>query len=111
MLRAVPAYFQTQIWGVIVMFGAVIMLFFVPWLDRSPVKSVRYRGPLFKIALVLFAVSFSALTWLGMQPTTDLYTLLARLGTFIYYAFFLAMPWYTTVDRTRPVPERVTYGH
>jgi len=111
MLRAVPAYFQTQIWGVIVMFGAVMLVFFVPWLDRSPVKSIRYRGPLFKIALALFAVSFAGLTWLGMQPTTDLYTVLARVGTFVYYAFFLAMPWYTKIDKTRPVPERVTYGH
>ena len=111
MLRAVPAFFQTQIWGVIVMFGAVVLLFFVPWLDRSPVKSVRYRGPIFKVALALFAVTFVGLNWLGMQPTTDLRTTLAQVGTFIYYAFFLAMPWYTTIDKTKPVPERVTYDH
>ncbi len=111
MLRAIPSYFQTQIWGVIVMFGAVMLLFFVPWLDKSPVKSVRYRGPLFKAALVLFTVSFVMLTYLGMQPPSDLYTLLARLGTFVYYAFFLAMPWYSRFDQTKPVPERVTYGH
>jgi ubiquinol-cytochrome c reductase cytochrome b subunit len=111
MLRAVPAFWQTQIWGVIVMFGAVLLLFFVPWLDRSPVKSVRYRGIYFKVALALFAVSFVGLTWLGMQPTTDLYTTLARIGTFIYFAFFLAMPWYSKADKTKPVPDRVTYGH
>jgi ubiquinol-cytochrome c reductase cytochrome b subunit len=111
MLRAVPSYFNTQIWGVIVMFGAVLLLFFLPWLDRSPVKSVRYRGPIFKIALAVFAVSFVMLTYLGMQPASDLYTWLARIGTIAYYAFFLAMPWYTTIDRTRPVPERVTDGH
>ena len=108
MLRAVPAFFNTQIWGVIVMFGAVLLLFFLPWLDRSPVKSIRYRGPYFKIAVTLFAVSFVVLNWLGMQPTTTLYTLLAQIGTFIYYAFFLAMPWYTSIDSTKPVPDRVT---
>jgi ubiquinol-cytochrome c reductase cytochrome b subunit len=107
MLRAVPSYFNTQIWGVIVMFGAVLLLFFLPWLDRSPVKSIRYRGPLFKIAVALFAVSFVGLNWLGMQPTTALRTTLAQIGTFIYYAFFLAMPWYTTIDKTKPVPDRV----
>ncbi|MGH8441866.1 MAG: cytochrome b [Nevskiaceae bacterium] len=111
MLRAVPAFFQTQIWGVIVMFGAVMLLFFVPWLDRSPVKSIRYRGPLFKIALTVFAVTFVGLNWLGMQPTTDLRTVLAQIGTFLYYAFFLGMPFYTSMDSTKPVPERVTYGH
>ena len=111
MLRAVPAFFQTQIWGVIVMFGAVMLLFFVPWLDRSPVKSIRYRGPLFKIALTVFAITFVGLNWLGLQPTTNLYTLLARIGTFLYYAFFLGMPFYTSMDTTKPVPERVTYGH
>ena len=108
MLRAVPAFFQTQIWGVIVMFGAVLLLFFLPWLDRSPVKSVRYRGPYFKIALALFGVSFVGLNWLGMQPTTELRTLLAQIGKIIYYAFFLAMPWYSAHDKTKPVPDRVT---
>jgi ubiquinol-cytochrome c reductase cytochrome b subunit len=111
MLRAVPSYFNTQIWGVIVMFGAVLLLFFLPWLDRSPVKSVRYRGPIFKTALAVFAASFVMLTYLGMQPPSDLYTWLARIGTVAYFAFFLAMPWYTTIEKTKPVPERVTDGH
>jgi len=111
MLRAVPAFLETQIWGVIVMFGAVVLLFFLPWLDKSPVKSIRFRGPIFKTAVALFAVAFIGLTWLGMQPTTTLYTLLAQAGTIIYYAFFLAMPWYTKIDQTKPVPERVTDGH
>jgi len=111
MLRAVPSFFHTQIWGVIVMFGAVLLLFFVPWLDKSPVKSVRYRGPLSKIALALFVVSFVMLNYLGMQPTTVARTYLAQLGTIVYYAFFLAMPWYSAHDKTKPVPERVTDGH
>jgi len=108
MLRAVPSFFNTQIWGVIVMFGAVLLLFFVPWLDRSPVKSIRYRGPLSKIALALFVVSFVMLNWLGMQPTTVARTYLAQIGTILYYAFFLAMPWYSKHDRTKSVPDRVT---
>ena len=108
MLRAVPSYFHTQIWGVIVMFGAVALLFFLPWLDRSPVKSIRYRGPYFKTAVGLFAVTFVGLNWLGMQPVSDTYKVLAQIGTFIYYAFFLAMPLYTSIDKTKPVPDRVT---
>src|SRR5689334_9625867 len=111
MLRAVPAFFQTQIWGVIVMFGAVLLLFFLPWLDRSPVKSIRYRGPIFKVAVMVFAVTFVVLNWLGMQPASGALKTLAQVGTIIYYAFFLAMPWYTTIDKTKPEPERVTYGH
>ena len=111
MLRAVPAFLNTQIWGVIVMFGAVALLFFLPWLDKSPVKSIRYRGPIFKVAVMLFAATFVGLNWLGMQPTSDLYTWLARFGTAYYFAFFLAMPWYTKIDKTKPVPERVTDGH
>jgi len=111
MLRAVPSFFATQIWGVIVMFGAVLLLFFVPWLDRSPVKSIRYRGIMSKVALALFVVSFVMLSYLGMQPTTVARTYLAQFGTIIYYAFFLAMPWYSGRDRTRPVPDRVTDGH
>jgi ubiquinol-cytochrome c reductase cytochrome b subunit len=111
MLRAVPSYFHTQIWGVIVMFGAVLLLFFLPWLDRSPVKSIRYKGPITKTAVALFAISFVGLNWLGMQPTTALRTTLAQIGTIIYYAFFLGMPWYSKIDKTKPEPERVTYGH
>jgi ubiquinol-cytochrome c reductase cytochrome b subunit len=108
MLRAVPSYFHTQIWGVIVMFGAVALIFFLPWLDRSPVKSIRYRGPLFKVSVALFAVTFVMLNYLGMQPTTAGRTTLAQLGTFIYYAFFLGLPWISKYDSYKPEPERVT---
>jgi ubiquinol-cytochrome c reductase cytochrome b subunit len=111
MLRAVPSFFHTQIWGVIVMFGAVLLLFFLPWLDRSPVKSIRYRGPLFKVAVALFAVTFVGLNWLGMQPTTALRTTLAQIGTIIYYAFFLGLPLISKLDTYKPEPARVTYGH
>ena len=116
MLRAVPALLGTQFWGVLVMGGAVLIFFLLPWLDRSPVKSIRYKGPYFKIALTLFVISFMVLGWLGTQPTdflgklggTDMAVILARLFTVVYFAFFLLMPWYTGIDKTKPEPDRVT---
>ena len=88
--------------------AAIVFLFFLPWLDRSPVRSIRYRGPLFKAALTLFVVSFLVLGWLGTQPATPALTNLARLFSAVYFAFFILMPWYTAIDKTKPVPERVT---
>jgi ubiquinol-cytochrome c reductase cytochrome b subunit len=116
MLRAVPAFLGTQFWGVLVMGGAVLILFLLPWLDRSPVKSIRYKGPYYKIALALFTISFLVLGWLGTQPTdflgklggTDTAVVLARLFTLVYFLFFILMPWYTRIDSHRPEPERVT---
>ena len=107
-LRATPSFFGTQIWGVIAMFGAVVILFFLPWLDRSPVKSIRYKGPIFKTAVGIFAVTFVMLNYLGMQPPSVTGTLLSQIGMGLYFAFFLLMPWYTKIDKTKPVPERVT---
>ena len=103
-LRAIP----NKLMGVIAMFSAVVVLFLVPWLDRSKVKSIRYKGPLFKIALALFTVSFVILLYLGMQKPDPLYTLISRVCTFIYFAFFILMPWYSAIDKTKPEPERVT---
>ena len=118
MLRAVPAMFGSQFPGVIVMGAAVVIFFLLPWLDRGKVKSIRYRGPLFRAALAVFVVTFIILGWLGVQPTdflgkvgsTDLEmaTLLARIFTIIYFLFFLAMPWYTRADKELPEPSRVT---
>jgi ubiquinol-cytochrome c reductase cytochrome b subunit len=110
MLRAVPSFAGTQVWGVLVMGGAVLILFFLPWLDRSPVRSVRYRGPIFKFMLGVFVVSFIALGVCGLKPPSGIYPMLARVCTIAYFAFFLLMPWYTKIDRVKPVPERVT-GH
>jgi len=104
-LRAVP----DKLGGVLMMGGAIIMLFLLPWLDRSPVRSIRYRGWMYKLPLALFTVSFVALGYLGMQPATELYTNLARVATFFYFAFFLLLPWLSVADKTKPVPERVTY--
>jgi ubiquinol-cytochrome c reductase cytochrome b subunit len=104
-LRAVP----DKLMGVIAMGGAIVFLFLLPWLDRSPVKSIRYRGPLFKIALTIFIISFLALGYLGTQPATGLYTMLARVFSAIYFLFFILMPFYTKIDKDKPVPERVTF--
>jgi ubiquinol-cytochrome c reductase cytochrome b subunit len=94
--------------GVIVMGAAVVILFFLPWLDKSPVKSIRYRGPIYKSMLALFVVAFFLLGYLGTQAPTDLKTLLAQVGTAVYFAFFVLMPIYTRIDPTKPVPDRVT---
>ncbi|MCQ4165175.1 cytochrome bc complex cytochrome b subunit [Tahibacter sp. P2K] len=104
MLRVVP----DKLLGVLVMFGAIIVLFFVPWLDRSPVKSYRYRGWISKIALALFALSFIWLGKIGAGPGTDpIETVIGRVLTFIYFAFFITMPIWSKIDSTKPVPERV----
>jgi ubiquinol-cytochrome c reductase cytochrome b subunit len=108
MLRAVPPMFGSQFPGVVVMFAAILIMFFVPWLDRSPVKSIRYKGLLSKVALGLFAVTFVVLAYLGLQPATPTATLMAQIFTALYFAFFLLMPIYSKIDKTKPVPERVT---
>jgi ubiquinol-cytochrome c reductase cytochrome b subunit len=110
MLRAVPSFAGTQVWGVLVMGAAIVVLFFVPWLDRSPVLSIRYRGPIYKIALGVFSVAFIVLGVCGLKPPSGIYPLLAKICTGLYFAFFLLMPWYTKIDSVKPVPERVT-GH
>jgi ubiquinol-cytochrome c reductase cytochrome b subunit len=104
-LRAVPS----KLFGVLLMGVAVLAFFFVPWLDRSRVKSIRYRGWLYRGFLIAFAISFLALGYLGLQPATPAYTNAARVFAVVYFAFFILMPWYTKADQTRPVPERVTY--
>jgi ubiquinol-cytochrome c reductase cytochrome b subunit len=108
MLRAVPSFAGTQVWGVLVMGSAIVVLFFLPWLDRSPVKSIRYRGPIYKLALAIFSVSFIILGVCGVKPPSGIYPLLAKICTALYFAFFLLMPWYTRLDSVKPVPERVT---
>ncbi|MGV6826513.1 MAG: cytochrome b [bacterium] len=107
-LRAVPSFAGTQIWGVLAMFASLIVLFFMPWLDKSPVRSIRYKGPIFKFALVVFVICFVVLGYLGMKSATPERTLVAQICTVLYFAFFLLMPWYSKIDKTKPVPERVT---
>ena len=105
MLRAVP----DQQLGALLMLLSIVVFFFLPWLDRSPVKSIRYKGILSKIFLAGFVVSFVALGYFGMMPAEGTYVILARIFTIIYFAFFLLMPWYTRVEKTSPVPQRVTF--
>jgi ubiquinol-cytochrome c reductase cytochrome b subunit len=107
-LRAVPSMMGSAFPGVVAMFASILIMFFLPWLDRSPVKSIRYKGMLTKMLLMLFVIDFIMLGFLGTQPTTKLYTILAQIGTAYYFAFFLLMPIYSKLDKTKPVPERVT---
>jgi ubiquinol-cytochrome c reductase cytochrome b subunit len=122
-LRAVPPLFNSQFPGVLAMGIATIILFFLPWLDHSPVKSIRYRGSLYKGWLAAFVIVFLILGYLGTTPTTvwgqfrdpwdildtkDVATWVARLCTIVYFLFFFLMPWYTARDKVKPVPDRVT---
>ena len=107
-LRAVPSMAGSAFPGVVAMGASIVLFFFLPWLDRSPVHSIRYKGPIVKIAIGIFVVVFIVLGWLGTQPATQLLTLLAQVCTALYFAFFLLMPIYTKMDKTKPVPERVT---
>ena len=107
-LRAVPPMFGSQFPGVIAMGMAIVVMFLLPWLDRSPVKSIRYRGAIYKWALALFVIAFFVLSYLGTQSVSELKTWLARIFSVIYFAFFIFMPWYTRIDKTKPEPERVT---
>src|SRR4051812_27895053 len=119
-LRAVPPLFNSQFPGVVAMGAAVMIFFLLPWLDRSPVKSIRYKGPLVKIALAIFVIVFLILGYLGTEPTNvwgqfgawlsnaDRATVVARICTIVYFLFFLLMPWYTKIDTVKPEPARLT---
>ena len=111
MLRAAtfPLFgLDAKFWGLVVMAGAIVLPAVLPWLDRSPVKSIRYKGPVSRGFLAIFVISFFILGYLGMQHPTAGRTLVAQICTAIYFGYFLLMPWYTKVEKTKPVPERVT---
>ncbi|BBI98807.1 cytochrome b [Ferrigenium kumadai] len=108
-LRAVPPMFGSQFPGVVAMGVATVIFFFLPWLDRGKVKSIRYRGPIYKTFLTLFVISFIGLGYLGLMPATPTYTLISRVLAVVYFAFFFLMPWYTKIDKTKPEPSRVTF--
>ena len=111
MLRAVTYPFlgiDAKLWGLIVMGGAILIPAALPWLDKSPVKSMRYKGTISKVMLVLLVVSFVVLGYLGVKSPTPGRTLVAQIGTLVYFAYFVLMPWYTRVEKTKPEPERVT---
>jgi ubiquinol-cytochrome c reductase cytochrome b subunit len=100
---------EPKVWGVVLMGVAVMIFIPLPWLDLSPVKSIRYKGPIFKSALAVFVIAFVLLGYLGTQPVTDIGTIISQVCTALYFLFFLLMPWYSTMDKCKPVPERVTW--
>ncbi|MEO0575907.1 MAG: cytochrome bc complex cytochrome b subunit [Pseudomonadota bacterium] len=104
-LRAVPH----KLTGVVLMGAAVLLPLFLPWLDKSPVRSIRYKGLITKFALGAFVIAFIGLGYLGLKPSSGLYVLLARILTVVYFAFFVLMPVWSKMDKTKALPERVVY--
>jgi ubiquinol-cytochrome c reductase cytochrome b subunit len=107
---AILGGFDAKFWGVVVMGGAVIILFFLPWLDRSLAKSIRYRPGWHKILYGVFVFFFLVLGYLGSQPPSPTGNLISQVGTLVYFGFFLLMPWWSRVGTFKPVPERVTFA-
>ena len=105
MMMAIDAKF----WGVVAMGGGVIVLFFLPWLDNCAVKSIRYRPDWHKYLYAVFVVDFLVLGYLGTQPVSPIYSRVAQVGTLFYFAFFILMPWWSQLGKTKPVPDRVNY--
>ncbi len=114
-LRAVtyPLFgIDAKFWGVVAMGASALIFVLLPWLDRSPVKSIRYRGPIYKTFLAAFVISFFVLGYLGVLPPTPVRTLVSQICAVIYFAFFLLMPIYSSIDKCKPEPDRVTTsGH
>ena len=103
------AFIDAKFWGVVVMGGSVVIFFFLPWLDHSPVKSIRYRPGFHKTLLILFVIAFAVLGYLGIQPPSPIGSIISQIGTILYFAFFLAMPIWSQIGTFKPVPERVTF--
>ena len=101
---------DAKFWGVVVMGGAVIILFFLPWLDNSPVKSIRYRPDWHKYMYGVFVVNFVVLAYLGVQPPSAIGERVSQVGTLFYFGFFLLMPWWSGLGQAQPVPDRVTFA-
>jgi ubiquinol-cytochrome c reductase cytochrome b subunit len=99
---------DAKVWGVVLMGGSVMLFALLPWLDQSPVKSIRYKGPIYKSVLAMFVVSFLVLGYLGVLPPTPVGTIVSQVCSILYLAFFALMPWYSRMDKTQVVPERVT---
>jgi len=101
---------DAKFWGVVVMGGAVVILFFLPWLDHSPVRSIRYRPQWHKAVYGVFVVNFIVLAYLGVQPPSPLGERVSQIGTLFYFGFFLLMPWWSRLGEFKPVPDRVTFA-
>jgi ubiquinol-cytochrome c reductase cytochrome b subunit len=108
-LAALLLTFEAKFWGVVVMGGAVIILFFLPWLDYCPVKSIRYRPDWHKWVYAVFVVNFVILGYLGVQAPSPIGERVSQIGTLLYFGFFLLMPWWSRLGQCKPVPERVTF--
>jgi ubiquinol-cytochrome c reductase cytochrome b subunit len=101
--------FDAKFWGVVIMGGSVVILFFLPWLDKSPVRSIRYRPDFHKYIYGIFVISFVILGYLGIKPPSPLFEKISQVCTIYYLAFFLAMPWWSKMGKFKPVPDRVTF--
>jgi ubiquinol-cytochrome c reductase cytochrome b subunit len=101
---------DAKFWGVVVMIASVLVLFFLPWLDKSPAKSIRYRPGWHKWMFGLFIANFLVLAYLGVQPVSEIGARMSQLGTLFYFGFFLLMPWWSRSGRFKPVPERITFA-
>jgi len=97
-----------KVWGVALMGASTLIFFLLPWLDHSPVRSIRYKGGLYRFALTVFIIAFLVLGYFGVQPVTRAGTLISQFCTVLYFSFFVLMPWYSTMGKTKPVPDRVT---
>jgi ubiquinol-cytochrome c reductase cytochrome b subunit len=102
--------FDAKFWGVVIMGLAVMILFPLPWLDRSPVKSIRYRPDWNKWLYAVFVINFVVLGYLGIKPPSAIGTLVSQTGTLFYFGFFLLMPWWSRMGETKPVPDRVNFA-
>ena len=108
-LVAMMLSIDAKFWGVVAMGGGVMILFFLPWLDNSPVKSIRYRPSWHKYMYALFVFDFLVLGYLGMLPPSDIGGRVSQIGTLFYFGFFLLMPWWSRLGEPKPVPDRVTF--
>ncbi|MFD2365245.1 cytochrome bc complex cytochrome b subunit [Pseudoduganella sp. GCM10020061] len=104
-----PGMLDAKFWGVLLFGSSVVILAFLPWLDKSPVKSIRYRPDWHKYVYAVFGLSFVTLGYLGTQLPTPVYTILAQVCTLVYFSFFLLMPWWSQMGKFKQVPSRVTY--
>jgi ubiquinol-cytochrome c reductase cytochrome b subunit len=104
-----PQVLDAKFWGVVFFGGSVVILAFLPWLDHSPVKSIRYRPDWHKYVYLVFGIAFLTLGYLGTQPPTETKTIISQVCTLIYFSFFLLMPWWSTMGQFKTVPSRVVY--
>jgi ubiquinol-cytochrome c reductase cytochrome b subunit len=109
-LVALMLAIDAKFWGVVVMGGAVIIMFFLPWLDYSPAKSIRYRPDWNKWLYLVFVINFFILGYLGVKPPSPVGELVSQVGTLFYFGFFLLMPWWSRIGQCKPVPTRVTFA-